>query len=159
MNAAAALAQRNAGEAQLAESLGDSARMTSSLTRIFVHANWSTQRRAPVIDVRLERALRAALIEQANRHEVLLISCGFADDHAHVLLRLRPEQTVAGLMKLLKGYSAMTLLHRTSNRCRWQRGYFATSVSEHDVQAISAYVANQRAHHADGSTRAEWEEW
>ena len=39
----------------------------------------------------------------------------------------------------------------------WQRGYGAFAVYAADVEIVGRYILNRRTHHADATTRPEWE--
>ena len=86
-------------------------------------------------------------IIQNNRHKVLAI--GGIADHIHILIGLRPSQSLSDLMKDVKGCSSKWI---NDNRLSddwflWQEGYGAFSYSKKDVQKVIQYIKNQAVHH------------
>lgn len=86
-------------------------------------------------------------IIQNNRHKVLAI--GGIADHIHILIGLRPSQSLSDLMKDVKGCSSKWI---NDNRLSddwflWQEGYGAFSYSKKDVPKVIQYIKNQAVHH------------
>jgi REP element-mobilizing transposase RayT len=71
-------------------------------------------------------------------------------DHVHCLVWLKPEQTIGGIAKLLKGESAYWFNNKSGfehSRLQWQTNYFAVSVSLSGLDAVRAYIDTQETHH------------
>ncbi|MBX3358290.1 MAG: transposase [Phycisphaeraceae bacterium] len=70
-------------------------------------------------------------------------------DHVHLLVSLAKTVALSDLMLNIKRDSSRWLHRRPE--CAgfaWQSGYFAFSIGESGVEALKAYIAGQRAHHA-----------
>jgi len=70
-------------------------------------------------------------------------------DHIHILIGMRPTQSLSDLMKTVKGDSAVWINRRklVQGRFKWQEGYGAFSYSKSHVQNVIDYIKNQEEHH------------
>jgi len=70
-------------------------------------------------------------------------------DHAHCLICLSREQTIADVMKIIKGESSYWINKNnlTKERFIWQDDYWAVSVSEKHVSRVRSYILRQEEHH------------
>jgi REP element-mobilizing transposase RayT len=125
-----------------------------SRAELYVHATWGTLSRARVLDRSLLGRLAIQARSTALKLGAAVLAFDGTDDHVHVLLRYRPDLTVSNLVRSLK--AAMTHLIRSDIAqlpdFEWQTGYGAFSVSPREIERVMAYIANQRQHHADGTT-------
>ena len=129
--------------------------MPQSLAQIYVHIVFSTKHRTPFL---LERALRAEV------HKYLGGTCrdldspsvivGGVEDHVHVLCHLGKTWAVSDLVRELKRESSKWLKERSTD-FYWQSGYGAFSVGPRELDTVTAYIANQEAHHATESFQDE----
>lgn len=83
---------------------------------------WSTRGRRPVLKDKHLEALHA-LIETACRERGYeLIEAVSGHDHVHVILALRPTQSVASAVRELKGRTSMALMQDHPELRVWMRG-------------------------------------
>ena len=70
-------------------------------------------------------------------------------DHLHLFFGFRPVQSLADLMRLVKGESSEWINKQklTPSTFRWQEGYGAFSYARSQVKAVAQYVENQQIHH------------
>jgi len=122
--------------------------MSKSLSRIYIHALWSTKRRMPLITSEIENELYEHI-----RQELLKLHCEpFAingmSDHVHCLFQLNPKLKIIDVMKQIKGSSAHYLNHHYENEhVIWQRGFSVFSVSKGVLPVVKTYIENQKSHH------------
>ncbi len=86
-------------------------------------------------------------IIQHNEHKMLQIN-GMSD-HIHLLIGMRPTQSVSSLVQTVKTESSKWI---NDNRfCpqhfAWQEGYGAFSYSKSHVPDVIRYIQNQEIHH------------
>ena len=81
-------------------------------------------------------------------------------NHVHVLARLHSMVSVAQLAKQMKGDSSHMVTHRIENAdfFKWQGSYGAFSIGRDGVTTVTEYIANQKVHHANGSTISVFEQ-
>jgi REP-associated tyrosine transposase len=124
---------------------------------VYVHVTWD---RLPLIadDIECEiyRAIGAKCAEMGSG----VIAVGGIEDHVHLLASLPAAVTLAQLVGQAKGASSHLVTHELLHPLqffKWQGSYGAVSVSPDHLDAISHYIANQKAHHQAQSLIPAWE--
>ena len=123
--------------------------MSHSYVSNFVHYIFSTKERRPTIDPELESRLWPYVGGIARQNDMKALAVGGVSDHLHVLVSLPATLSVAKAIQLIKGGSSKWIHdefpeHRTF---AWQDGYGAFSVSASQIEAVTAYIHNQKEHH------------
>ena len=79
-------------------------------------------------------------------------------DHLHVLLGLRPSQSISDLMQDIKGDSSKWINdHKlVKGKFSWQEGYGAFSYSKSELPNVIHYIENQSSHHTNRSFSEEY---
>ena len=118
-------------------------------TRIWIHAVWSTKKRIPFLtdDIRSMVFEQMAIIGAAKNIYIDRVN-GYTD-HVHCLIRLHPGQQLAEVVRVIKGASSywINVNNLTSRKFRWQKEYYAISVSESVVPVVQAYIDRQEERH------------
>ncbi|MBI4429110.1 MAG: transposase [Ignavibacteriales bacterium] len=129
--------------------------------RVWIDLIWSTKNREPTISRELLPQLLDHVRENAKEKNILLDSIDAVSDHAHALISLRADQTIARIAQLLKGESAHWVNQKNLTRFKfeWQDEYIAISVSESAVDTVRAYIKNQEEHHRKKSFGEEYQEF
>jgi REP element-mobilizing transposase RayT len=78
-------------------------------------------------------------------------------DHLHLVTKFNPDRSVAEMVRVIKanGSKWVNENHGDPGRFAWQADYGAFSVSQSQLDALKAYVANQQAHHRTRSFQDE----
>lgn len=128
-------------------------------SRLHYLITWSTRGRRPVLRDRHAEAL-ARLVRhgcEERGYGLSEVACG--PDHVHVLVALRPTQSVATAVRELKGRTALALVTGFPELRVWLRGnllwderYTVETVSALRVEMMRARL---RAHHGPGDQLAE----
>ncbi|MCP9753045.1 IS200/IS605 family transposase [Ferruginibacter sp. HRS2-29] len=86
-------------------------------------------------------------IFQDNKHKMLQINS--EPVHIHILLGMRPHQSISSLMQLVKGESSRWLNEKEfcKDKFAWQEGYGAFSYAKSEVPNVIKYIQNQEVHH------------
>ena len=77
-------------------------------------------------------------------------------DHVHMLVRIRPAQSSAQIVRVVKANSSRWVHEKWSREFGWQTGYGVFSVSESNVVAVTKYIAEQKEHHRKQSFQEEF---
>lgn len=77
-------------------------------------------------------------------------------DHVHMLLRIRPVQSSAEIVRVVKANSSKWVREKWSREFAWQTGYGVFSVSESNVAGVTEYIAGQEEHHKKQSFQQEY---
>lgn len=134
--------------------------MANTYTQIHIHCVFAPKFRQALINsswkIRLHQYITG--IVQNHNHKMLCINS--MPDHLHMLIGLRPDQSLADLMRLVKGESSEVINKEklTTTLFRWQEGYGAFSFSKSQLSAVCSYIENQEKHHEKISFLEEYTE-
>ena len=122
--------------------------MANTYTQIYMHIVFAVARREALIAEGWMSELHAYLAGACrNRHHVVHAINGTAD-HVHLLIGMHPSDSVATLVKDLKGQSTRWINERfLGGAFSWQSGYGAFSYSRSFVPAVKTYIEKQQEHH------------
>lgn len=132
--------------------------MANTYTQIHIHYVFAPKYRNATLDKSWRPDLFSYItgIVQNHGHKMLQIN-GMAD-HVHMLIGLRPTQSVAELIKEVKEDSSgwINENHLVRHHFKWQEGYGAFSHSKSQVQKVIRYIQEQETHHAKVSFLEEY---
>ena len=83
---------------------------------------WGTRGRRPVLRTRHLEALETQIRSMCEQRGFSLLEVAAGADHVHLMLALRPTQSVASVVRELKGRTGMALLGRFPELRVWLRG-------------------------------------
>jgi len=123
--------------------------MASTLTKVLLHITFSTKNRTPLIPEAIEADLYAYIGGICRRMDSPLLAMGGTADHVHMMVSLGKTVALSGLMLEVKRDSSKWIKDKNAalREFTWQDGYFGFSIGESGVDALRAYIANQKEHH------------
>jgi putative transposase len=132
-----------------------------SFVKIWVHIVFSTKNREPLLKKAIRDKLYEHIKQNCKEKSIFLKEVNGHDDHLHCLVSLGKDQTIAKITQLIKGESAFWINKNnlTTTKFTWQDDYFAVSVSESQLEAVSNYIRNQEKHHANKTFAEEVDEF
>lgn len=79
-------------------------------------------------------------------------------DHLHILIGMRPTQSLSDLMQDVKGSSSKWINQKrfTKGKFSWQEGFGAFSYSKSHINQVIDYIKNQEEHHKKRSFLEEY---
>ena len=82
-------------------------------------------------------------------------------DHIHILIGMRPTQTISELMQIIKANSSKWINEKKFLKVKfeWQEGYGAFSYSKSHVENVIKYIQNQEEQHKIKSFQEEYLEF
>ena len=115
---------------------------------------WSTRGRKPVLKDRHVREIQALVRQACDERGYSLLEVTAGEDHVHVLVALRPSQSVASVVREMKGRSGLALLTRCPELRVWLGGNLAWD-ERYAVETVSAARVERvrerlRALHGEG---------
>ena len=131
--------------------------MPQSLAKLYTHLVFSTKNRRNCIDDAVGLKLHAYMAGILNGIGCPCLLINSMSDHAHVLFVMSRTMSLSDVVKNLKSGST-AWIHREYPLLRdfhWQTGYAAFSVSQSAVEPVTAYIADQKAHHAQRDFQSE----
>jgi putative transposase len=123
--------------------------MANTYTQIHIHFVFAVKYRLGLINPEWKEQLYKYITEitQSNNHKLLAING--MPDHIHILIGMRPTQSISDLMKEVKQSSSLWINEKklSSIKFEWQEGYGAFSYSKSQIDNVVKYINNQEEHH------------
>lgn len=132
--------------------------MAQTLTRLLIHAIFSTKNRANMIKPQFEPELYAYIGGVCRNAGSPLLAAGGTSNHVHLLISLAKTGSVADLMMDVKKDSSKWIKTKATYFAgfQWQEGYGAFTIGESQVDDLKAYIARQKEHHRTISFEEEY---
>jgi len=132
--------------------------MANTYTQLHIHFVFAVKYRRAMIQKSWKDNLHKYMagIIQKQGHKILIINS--AEDHIHLLVGLRPAQSISDLMEIVKSDSSAWInnSHLLPVQFNWQLGYSAFAVSKSGVDSVYKYILNQEEHHRKKSFNEEY---
>ena len=130
-----------------------------SFIRIWIHLIWSTKNRDKLIRPDFKFKLYDHLKFNATGKNIYIDHINGTEDHIHILISLKGEQSISKVAFLLKGESAYWVNKNKLSKIKfsWQNEFIAISVSDSLVQRVREYIRNQEIHHKKRSFKEEYD--
>ncbi|MFT3703865.1 MAG: IS200/IS605 family transposase [Agriterribacter sp.] len=123
--------------------------MANTYTQLHIQFIFAVKYRAALISKNWNEELHRYItgIVQSNEHKMLQVNS--MPDHIHLLIGMRPVQSISALIKNIKTESSKWIKEKRfcSATFAWQEGYGAFSYSKSHVPDVVRYIQNQEAHH------------
>jgi putative transposase len=123
--------------------------MPQSLSKIILHAIFSTRNREPWLDSDVRPRVHAYLATICRDLGTELVRVGGFADHVHIVATLPRTLSQAQFIEQIKKVSSKWI-KAVDVRYRgffWQRGYGAFSVSPSQLSPVLEYINKQQEHH------------
>ena len=130
--------------------------MSHTCGNILFHLIFSTQGRRPLIKSDFRADLFAYLGGIIREMDGTALIVNGTADHVHMLARIRPAQSSAQIVRVVKANSSRWVHEKWSREFGWQTGYGVFSVSESNVAEVMKYIAEQEEHHRKHSFQEEF---
>jgi putative transposase len=123
--------------------------MPQSLSKVYTHITFSTKNRLDLIDTAIEKSLFEYLGGICKGLECNPVKVGGYKNHVHILCTLSRKITQASLLEKLKKESSKWIktIDAKYKDFYWQRGYGIFSVNPTEIEIVTDYIINQKAHH------------
>lgn len=135
--------------------------MANTYTQIHIQAVFAVQNRQSLIGGTWKTDLFKYItgIVQNNGHKMLQING--MPDHVHMLIGIRPVQSLSDLMKQVKQDSSKWIYQQgfVNGRFSWQAGSGAFSYSKSQLSQVINYIQNQELHHKKKTFQEEYLEF
>src|SRR5262245_26467223 len=131
--------------------------MPGTYSQLLLHVVFSTKHRTSWITADVAQRLYPYLGGIVRGEKGVLYEIGGIEDHVHLYLRWRPDESVSELMREIKAKSSKWV-HDTFpalGEFAWQEGYAVFSMSKSQEPAVKAYIAGQPEHHRRIDFKAE----
>ncbi|HAP00924.1 MAG TPA: IS200/IS605 family transposase [Bacteroidetes bacterium] len=123
--------------------------MANTYTQIHLQFVFAVKYREGLIQSRWKDELYKYITGIVQNHNHKLLAINGMPDHIHLLVGLRPSQSISELMQDVKGDSSKWINQNklVKGKFEWQEGYGAFSYSKSQVPDVIRYIQNQELHH------------
>ena len=132
--------------------------MANTYTQLHIHTVFAVQSRLSLISPSWKDELYQYITGIiTNKGHKLLIINGMPD-HVHLLIGMRPTESLSNLMRDIKADSSEWINKKklAMGHFSWQEGYGAFSYSKSHVSKVIGYIQNQEEHHKKQTFREEY---
>jgi putative transposase len=122
--------------------------MPNTYTQLHIQFVFAVKYRAALIDKSWKDELHKYISAIIQNEEHKLLQINSMPDHIHILIGLKPTQTISSLVQKVKTESSKWI--KEKGFCQsfaWQEGYGAFSYSKSHVDKVIRYIQNQEVHH------------
>lgn len=135
-----------------------SVNMANTYTQIHIQVIFAVQNRQGLIQNHWKNDLYKYITTIIQNHEHKVLQINGMPDHIHILIGMRPTQSLSDLMKQIKQDSSKWI-NKTgiiNGKFSWQAGYGAFSYSKDQLPRVIKYIQNQENHHKIVTFREEF---
>ena len=135
--------------------------MANTYTKLLYHMIFSTKHREPLIIPGLRKGLYSYIGGIVRGQKGVLVEIGGMPDHLHLVTRIRPDTSVAEIVRLVKANSSKWVNEQPARggKFAWQEGYGAFTVSPSQLAGVCNYVQTQEDHHRTKTFQEEYVEF
>lgn len=135
--------------------------MAGTYTQIHLHLVFAVQNRNSLIHGSWKERLHQYItgIIQQQKHKVIIING--MPDHLHIVIGMRPTQSLSELMQDIKGSSSKWINDNklAAGKFSWQQGYGAFSYNRSQLPKLIDYVKDQEEHHKKKTFSEEYKDF
>ena len=132
--------------------------MSNTYTQVHLQFVFAVKYREALIHSAWEKELYKYITGIIQHHQHKMICINGMPDHVHILVGMRPTQSVSELLQDIKGSSSKWINEQklVKGRFEWQQGYGAFSYGKSQVKDVIRYIENQKEHHKKQSFKEEY---
>ena len=135
--------------------------MANTYSQIHVQVVFAVQNRESLIGGKWKDELYRYLVGIIQNHQHKVIAINGMPDHVHILIGLRPSQSISELIKIVKGDSSKWIHQKgfVMRKFSWQEGYGAFSYGKSQVNDVIEYIKRQEIHHQRKTFKEEYQQF
>ena len=134
--------------------------MANTYTQIHIQCVFAVKYRDAVIADNWKERLHQYIIAIVQNHSHRVLAINSMPDHLHLFFGMRPTQSLADLMRMVKSDSSEWINQEklVRGKFRWQEGYGAFSYSKSHTDSVVKYILNQEEHHRHKTFMEEYQQ-
>jgi REP-associated tyrosine transposase len=116
---------------------------------LIYHLVWCPKRRKPILTGQLKDRLIQLVEQKCAEKGWDIIEFAVQPDHVHLFVRVWPSDSVAEIVKELKGFTSFSLRQEfkpivSKLPSLWTRSYFAATAGNVSAETIQRYIEAQK---------------
>lgn len=135
--------------------------MPNTYTQIHLQLVFAVKNRTATIAPTWKHDLYGYMTGIIHHYDHKLLIINGMPDHVHILIGMRPTQSLSDLMRHIKQDSSKWINDNrlTGSHFAWQEGYGAFSYGKSQLPAVVKYIENQEEHHKKRSFLDEYRQF
>jgi putative transposase len=135
--------------------------MANTYSQIHIQVVFAVQNRESLIGSKWKDELYRYLVGIIQNHHHKVIAINGMPDHVHILIGLRPSQSISDLMQKVKGDSSKWIHQKgfVMGKFSWQEGYGVFSYGKSQVNDVIEYIKRQEIHHQRKTFKEEYQQF
>lgn len=132
--------------------------MANTYTQLYVQVVFVVKNRQSLIQEEWKQELYKYISGIIKNNEHKLLAINGVEDHVHILIGMKPSQSLADLLQDIKGSSSKWINDKNyvHGKFEWQAGYGAFSYSHSQISRVIKYIQNQEVHHKTSTFKEEY---
>jgi REP element-mobilizing transposase RayT len=132
--------------------------MANTYTQIHIQLVFAVQNRQSLISKDWKDELYRYITGIVHNRQHKILAINGMPDHLHLLIGLRPIQSLSELVQEIKGWSSRWVNEKklVKGKFEWQEGYGAFSYGKSQVDTVVRYIQQQEEHHRTRTFREEY---
>ena len=132
--------------------------MANTYSQIHIQVVFAVQNRESLIGSKWKNELYQYLVGIIQNHKHKVIAINGMPDHLHILIGLRPSQSISHLMQKVKGDSSKWINRKgfVLGKFSWQEGYGVFSYGKSQIDDVIEYIKRQEIHHQRKTFKEEY---
>ena len=135
--------------------------MANTYTQIYIQIVFTIQGRQNLIRNEWKDELYKYITGIVKGHDQKLYIINGMPDHIHILLSLKPDVSISGMVRDIKANSSKFINEKSwiTGRFQWQEGFGAFSYGHSQLDAVIKYIKDQEEHHHKKTFKEEYLEF
>lgn len=122
--------------------------MANTYTQLHIQLVFAVQYRIGLLQPQWKEELQKYMSKLFQEHNHKLLQINSMPDHIHILIGLRPHESLSALVQHVKAESTKWIkAKQLAPSFAWQDGFGAFSYSKSHVPDVILYIQNQEVHH------------
>jgi putative transposase len=122
--------------------------MPNTYTQIHIHFVFAVKYRQALIHADWKERLHQYITRIFQKYGHKMLQVNSMPDHIHILIGMRPSQSVSALIREVKSDSTKWIhLEKLCAGFAWQEGYGAFAYAQSQMPFVIRYIQNQEIHH------------
>ncbi len=132
--------------------------MANTYTQIHIQLVFAVQNRQSLISKDWQDELYRYITGIVHNRQHKILAINGMPDHLHLLIGLRPTQSLSELVQEIKGWSSRWVNEKklVKGKFEWQEGYGTFSYGKSQVDTVVRYIQQQEEHHRTRTFREEY---
>jgi REP element-mobilizing transposase RayT len=135
--------------------------MANTYSQIYIQIVFTVKGRQNLIKKQNREELHKYITGIVSNRGQKLLSVFAMPDHIHLLVGLKPNQSLSDLVRDIKAGSSKFISdnHWVRSKFSWQEGFGAFSYSKSQIDRVIKYISNQETHHKKKTFQDEYLEF